>query len=598
MAAVPGSGDTTLPDAFLGVERSLGGRRWRLRGVDERTALALAQRLGLPEIVGRTLAMRGVGLDDAEDFLSPTLRRFLPDPSHLKGMDSAADRLCRAVMAGEKIGIFGDYDVDGSTSSALLARYLKAVGIATQIHIPDRLEEGYGPNAEALLGLGRGGASLIVTVDCGATAHEPLAAAAAAGLDVIVADHHEGEAALPPAVAVVNPNRLDEDSPHKHLAAVGVTFLLVVALNRCLRQAGWFASRPEPDLRRWLDLVALGTVCDVVPLVGVNRALVARGLDVMAGRGNPGIRALSDVARLDERPGAYHAGFVLGPRINAGGRVGKSDMGARLLFTDDDIEARAIAQKLDEFNSERQAIEARVLAEALEQAEAATGEGVVLVAGQGWHPGVIGIVAGRLVERFSRPACVVSVQDGEATGSCRSVAGVDLGAAIIAARQSGLLTRGGGHAMAAGFSLLPDGLEALRGFLDERLGDDVRLAVEKRELTLDGALSPAAASLDLLAALERMSPFGIGNPEPRFAIPSARVSWAKVVGANHLSCTLTDAQGGKLKAIAFRAMDAELGPALLQSDGAPFHVAGKLRINSWRGTESVQMIIDDAAPAW
>lgn len=599
---VGGSGpDNRQGDPFLGVERSLCGRRWVARALDERGALALTQRLGLPEVVGRILAARDVGLDEAEDFLTPTLRKFLPDPSHLRDMDAAAERIGRAVMQGEQIAVFGDYDVDGSASAALLTRYLRAVGGTARIYIPDRLDEGYGPNPEALIGLGREGASLIVTVDCGTTGYESLSAAAAAGLDVIVADHHEAEAALPQAVAVVNPNRLDEISPHGHMAAVGVTFLLVVALNRHLRAAGWFSGgrHPEPDLMRWLDLVALGTVCDVVPLVGVNRAFVAQGLTVMAARGNPGLRALADVAGLDERPGTYHAGYILGPRINAGGRIGQSDLGARLLATDDEIVAREIAEKLDALNRERQDTEARVLEEAMAQAEADAGSasGVVFVAGEGWHPGVIGIVAGRLVERFNRPACVISLADGQATASGRSIAGVDLGAAVIAARQSGILTRGGGHTMAAGFAAEAAKLDELRSFFDERLGAQIEVASATRELNIDGALAPAAANMTLLVSLQRVAPFGVGNPEPRFAIPAAKVSWTKVVGANHLSCTLTGPEGGQLRAIAFRAMDSDLGPALLKSDGMPFHMAGKLRVNSWRGTESVQLIVDDAAPA-
>jgi len=603
MAAPTVSSDAPPTACFLGVERSLTGRRWQARPLDQRLAMALSQRHTLPEAVGRVLAARGVGLDDAEVFLAPTLRRLLPDPSHLRDLDAAAERLASAVMQGERIAVFGDYDVDGSASAALLARHLRAVGSGARIYIPDRLAEGYGPSTEALLALGREGVSLIVAVDCGTTAHEPLKAAAAAGLEVIVADHHEAEAALPPAVAVVNPNRLDDPSPHGHLAAVGVTFLLVVALNRTLRGAGWFHERPEPDLRQWLDLVALGTICDVVPLVGVNRALVVGGLRVMAGRGNPGLRALADVAGLDEPPGTYHAGFVLGPRINAGGRIGRADLGARLLATDDVAEARAIAEQLDALNRERQATEAAVLAEALAQVEAdgqaeASG-GVILAGGRGWHPGVVGIVAGRLAERFQRPACVASVGDGgKATGSGRSIPGVDLGAAIIAARQAGLLTKGGGHAMAAGFSVEPGKLEALRAFLTARLDDAVIEAATANGLKLDGAVSPGGATPGLVAALERVAPFGTGNPEPRFAVPAACLSWPRVVGANHLSFTLTAADGGRLKAIAFRAMDGPLGPALLNHDGAPFHVAGKLRINAWKGVESVQMIVDDAAPAW
>ncbi|MBL6929737.1 MAG: single-stranded-DNA-specific exonuclease RecJ [Rhodospirillales bacterium] len=589
-------------DFFLGVERSVTGRRWFSRDLDERTALALTQRLDEPEIVGRILAARGVGLDDVDTFLDPSLRRLLPDPSHLKGMEAATKRLARAVMQGEKVAVFGDYDVDGATSSALLARYVRAVGGVAAIYIPDRIDEGYGPNADAMLGLGREGASVIVTVDCGTTAFEPLKAAAGAGIDVIVADHHEAEAELPPAVAVVNPNRLDEESPHSHMAAVGVTFLLVVGLNRALREAGWFAGRAEPDLRQWLDLVALGTVCDVVPLVGVNRALVSRGLSVMAARGNAGLRALADVAGIDEPPGAYHAGYMLGPRINAGGRIGRADLGARLLASDDEVEATEIAARLDGYNRERQATELSVLNAALDQIEK-TGQdapdtGVIFVAGEGWHPGVVGIVAGRLTDRFNRPACVAAINGERATGSGRSIAGVDLGAAVIAARQSGLLLKGGGHVMAAGFAAQTDGLQAFGEFLNTRLKAEIAEASQFRGLKMDGALSLGAATRDLVGVIGKIAPFGTKNPEPRFAIPDVRVSWSKVVGANHVSCTLSGADGTRLKAIAFRAMDSELGPALLNGDGAPLHIAGKLRINSWRGTESVQMFIDDAAPAW
>ena len=589
-------------DFFLGVERSVTGQRWYSRPLDERTALALAQRLDAPEVIGRILAGRGVGLDDVETFLDPTLRRLLPDPSHLKGMDAATKRLARAVMAGEKIAVFGDYDVDGATSAALLARYIRAVGGVAAIYIPDRIDEGYGPNSDALLGLGREGASLIVTVDCGTTAFEPLKAAAAAGLDVVVADHHEAEAELPPAIAVVNPNRLDEESPHSHLAAVGVTFLLVVGLNRVLREAGWFTARVEPDLRQWLDLVALGTVCDVVPLIGVNRALVSRGLVVMAARGNAGLRALADVAGIDEPPGAYHAGYMLGPRINAGGRIGRADLGARLLASDDEVEATEIAARLDGYNQERQATELSVLNAALDQVEQ-TGQdahdaGLIFVAGEGWHPGVVGIVAGRLTARFNRPACVAAINGGLASGSGRSIAGVDLGAAIIAARQSELLLKGGGHFMAAGFSGEAEKLKAVSEFLNARLMPEITVAAKLRGLKLDGALSLGGATKELVAAIEKVAPFGTQNPEPRFAIPDVRISWAKVVGTNHVSCSFVGADGARLKAIAFRAMDSELGPTLLNGDGTPLHVAGKLRLNSWRGTESVQMFLDDAAPAW
>jgi single-stranded-DNA-specific exonuclease len=585
--------------AFLGVERSLTGRRWRLRGGDERLAIQLSQRLALPEVVGRVLAARGIGLDQAESFLFPTLRDLLPDPAHLRGMDRAVERLVGAVTAGETIAVFGDYDVDGATSSALLLRFLRAAGASARVYIPDRIAEGYGPNAPALLRLAAEGCRVVVTVDCGTTAFAPLEAAREAGLDVIVIDHHEAEMALPPAVAVVNPNRLDEDSAHGHLAAVGVTFLLVVALNRGLRQAGWYgAGRPAPDPLQWLDLVALGTVCDVVPLVGVNRALVAQGLKVMARRGNPGLSALADVAGLKERPDAYHLGFLLGPRVNAGGRVGAADMGVRLLSSDDSLEVADLAGRLDTCNKERQEIEAAVLLEAIEQAETHADDGLplVLVAGEGWHPGVIGIVAGRLKERYGCPACVVALDGDEGKGSGRSVTGLDLGTTVIAARQAGILRAGGGHAMAAGFTVARERLEDLRRFLGERLaaqaaGDLVPV------LDLDGALDCGGASVELVDTLERLGPFGSGNAQPRFAVSAARVVRADVVGQGHVRCVLSGSGGQRLKAIAFRAADSEMGHALLATRGGSFHLAGTLRADTWQGNTSVQMFIDDAAPA-
>ncbi len=584
-------------DPLFGVERSVSGRRWRLRLEDERAALALTQRLDLPEIVGRILAARGVGPDEAEAFLNPTLKRFLPDPSHLLDMDKAADRLARAIIAGEPVAVFGDYDVDGATSSALISRFFGALGAPLRIYIPDRLTEGYGPNAPALLKLGQEGAGVVVTVDCGIAAHQAIAAAADAGIDVVVVDHHVAEPRLPPAYAVVNPNRLDETSPHGHLAAVGVTFLLVVALSRRLRQLGHYRDRPEPDLMAWLDLVALGTICDSVPLVGVNRALAVRGLEVMAGRGNAGLAALADVARLRERPGAYHAAFILGPRVNAGGRVGESDLGARLLTTDQPGAALALAEKLDAYNRERQAIEAVVLEAAMAAAEAAQGRSVVLVAGEGWHPGVVGIVASRLAERFYRPACVVALADGVGKGSGRSVPGADLGAAVIAARQAGLLVNGGGHRMAAGFTVAADKLDALAEFLDQRLAVELAGRDEAPSLGLDGALALSAATPELLAVIERVGPFGVGNAEPRFALGDARVARADVVGKGHVRCFLGDAGGGRLKGIAFRSADTALGRALLGARAGVLHLAGHLRADRWQGRNDVQLVIEDAAQA-
>ena len=585
-------------DAVLGVERSVSGRRWRSRLEDDRVAARISQQLDLPELVGRVLAARGVTAETAEDFLNPSLRAMLPDPSRLAGMDAAAGRLVRAVEAGEAIAVFGDYDVDGATAAAVLLRYLRRLGVSATAYIPDRISEGYGPNTPALLKLHDEGAAVVITVDCGISAFEPLAAAAAAGLDVIVVDHHVAEPRLPEAAAVVNPNRLDDTSGCGQLAAVGVAFLLVVALNRALREAGRFAAGGEPDLMALLDLVALGTVCDMVPLAGVNRALVAQGLKVLGGRGNVGLAALADVANLHERPGAYHAGYVLGPRINAGGRVGQSDLGARLLATDDADEATALAQRLDEFNVERRAIEAAVEVAAMDYVEAAGDQGPLsLAVGEGWHPGVVGIVASRLVERFGRPALVIAVADGIGKGSGRSIPGVDLGAAVIAARQAGLLINGGGHPAAAGLTVAAEGIDALGGFLAERLEGAVAEHGGSPSLGLDGALSVGAATTELVEQLARVGPFGRGNAEPRFALANSRVVRVDIVGQRHVRCVLADDGGGRLNAIAFRSTDKPVGRTLLEARGRPLHVAGHLRADTWRGRDRVQLMIDDVSEA-
>ncbi len=588
---------------FLGVEKSLTGKRWEERLGDGRQALALSQQLGLPEIVGRVLAARGVAPEEAERFLNPTLRDYLPDPSTLQDMDRAARRLSRAVEGGEKIAVFGDYDVDGATSSAVLARFFAGLGVALEIYIPDRLAEGYGPNAPALKRLKGQGVDIVITVDCGITAYDALGEAAEAGLEVIVVDHHAAEPRLPPAAAVVNPNRLDDSSGHGQLAAVGVAFLLVVALNRALRDAGWYAKndRREPDLMALLDLVALGTVCDVVPLTGLNRAFVAQGLKVMAARRNAGLVALSDVSRIDDKPGTYHAGFLLGPRVNAGGRVGEAPLGARLLTCDDAAEAAAIAARLDAYNAERKEIELQVLDQAIRQVEeAGVGEGLVVAASEGWHAGVIGIVASRLKDRYNKPALVVALENGVGKGSARSVPGVDLGAAVLAARQQGLLINGGGHPMAAGLTVAADSLADLTAFLDTRLARRLAEIDYRPSLGIDGALKPRGATLELLAELERCGPFGVGNTQPRFVLPAVRVAKASVVGDNHVRCFIGDASGaaggGSLKGIAFRSLESDLGPALLQTAGLPLHLAGRLQIDRWGGREGVQFIIEDAAP--
>jgi single-stranded-DNA-specific exonuclease len=532
------------------------------------------------------------------------LRKFLPDPSHLKDMDAAVARLVRAVQVGERIVVFGDYDVDGATSAALLLRFFRSVGGNIGVYIPDRRKEGYGPNAPALLRLRAEGAALVVTVDCGITAFEPLAEARRAGLDSIVIDHHMAEIALPEAVAVVDPNRLDDASPHKQMAAVGVAFLLVVGVNRALREAGWYGdARLEPDLRQWLDLVALGTVCDVVPLTGVNRALVRQGLQVIRQRRNVGLAALADIARLQEPPGAYHLGFMLGPRVNAGGRVGEAGLGARLLSSEDPQEVGALALRLDEFNAERRAIEREVLDQAIGRIEGLYGPdrkglpSALVVESEGWHIGVIGIVASRLVERYGRPAFVIGLDGELGKGSGRSVRGVDLGTAVIAARQAGLLVNGGGHAMAAGLTVTRAALPELARFLDERLAPQLGAAPLVRELGIDAALAPGAATAELVDLIERAGPFGAGNALPRFALTGVRVDHAQPVGEGHVRCSLVGAGRGRIDAIAFRARQTALGPALLDQARPVLHVAGALRIDRYGGRESVRLQIDDAAAA-
>ncbi|MFZ5789089.1 MAG: single-stranded-DNA-specific exonuclease RecJ [Pseudomonadota bacterium] len=586
--------------AFLGVERSFTGKRWRARLGDERLGLMLAQRHGLPEIVGRALAARGVTADEVPGFLEPRLRDQLPDPSRLKDMDRAVARLTQALVQGQRIAVFGDYDVDGATSAALLERFFAAIGHPIARYIPDRMSEGYGPNLPALLKLKQQGIDLVITVDCGITAYEPLEGAAAAGLDVIVVDHHKAEPRLPRAAAVVDPNRLDEPPGLGQLAAVGVCFLLVVALNRALRAAQWYgADRPEPDLMRWLDLVALGTVADVVPLTGINRALVTQGIKVLARRANPGLAALADLARLSEAPAAYHLGFLLGPRVNAGGRVGKADLGARLLATEDAPEAKALAAELDALNRERQQIEAGVLEAAIAQVEEGQGrEGeLVFCAAAGWHPGVIGIVASRLKERYNRPACVVALEGGIGKGSGRSVNGLDLGSAVLAARQAGLLVNGGGHAMAAGFTVEAARLPELKAFLAERVARQAGSGGLVPELGLDGVLQPGAATPTLLAMLEKLAPFGSGNAEPRFALAAVRVVRADPVGDGHLRVILAGSDMARLKAVAFRVRDTALGHALAMGAGPALHLAGHLRADRWNGREDVQFVIEDGAPA-
>ena len=583
--------------AYLNVARSALGRRWVERAHDPSAALSLAQRLKTAEIVGRLLVGRGVDPAQAESYLNPSLKTDLPNPSTVKDMDVAAARLADAVQKGERIAIFGDYDVDGATSSSLLARYLRAVGSDAVIYIPDRLSEGYGPNVPAMTKLARDGAKVIVTVDCGTQAHAALAAAKAEGADVIVCDHHLPGDTLPEAYAIANPNRHDDTSGLGQLAAVGVAFLLCVALNRTLRDVGWFAAREEPDLRKWLSIVALGTVADVVPLKGVNRAFVVRGL--IGARGSvPGITALMDVAGLKDALEPYHLGFVLGPRVNAGGRVGRCDLGARLLSTDDAAEADAIARELDVLNQERRNIEQGVLDEAIATVEsdaAIRGAPVIVVARENWHAGVIGIVASRLKERYGKPAIVIALNDGVGKGSGRSVNGVDLGTAIVAAREAGLLVNGGGHAMAAGLTIEPGKVEALAAFLSAALGADCTRSSEGKVFVIDGAVAPSGATQELCELVARCGPYGSGNPEPLFSIPAVKVNFAAIVGEQHVRCVLTSSDGARLQGIAFRALTSELGPMLLNSKGRTLHVAATLKAEEWNGNTRVQAMIRDAA---
>jgi single-stranded-DNA-specific exonuclease len=590
---------------FLGVENSATGRPWRDR-LDERgaaRALAIAQRHDLPELLARILAGRNVEVDAVEAFLDPTIKRAMPDPNVLTAMPEAAERIADAVMRGERIAIFGDYDVDGATSVALLARFLRSGGVEPLIHIPDRLFEGYGPNVEAVRALAAQGATLLVTVDCGTTSIEPLVEARALGVDVVVIDHHQADEALPPALAIVNPNRRDDLSGLGHLAAVGLVFMTVVAVNRLLRvRCFWSAERPEPDLLAFLDDVALGTVADVVPLTGLNRAFVAKGLIALRRRERPGPVSLMDVAGLAGPPEAWHLGFLLGPRINAGGRIGRADLGARLLMESDPIEAAKIAAELDRLNRERQAIEQDTLAQAEAEAMAALGVedkgAVVITAAEGWHPGVVGLVAARLKEKFGRPAFAIALEPGGiGTGSGRSIAGVDIGRAVRRAVVEGLLVKGGGHAMAAGVTLKKGALAPLRAFLEATLGPDVEVARRANGLMIDGAVTAAGATADMVTMLGRAGPFGSGNPEPTIALPAHTVSYAEEVGQAHMRVRLKSADGATVNAIAFRAAGQKLGQALLQNRGRQVHAAGTFAIDRWQGQERVQFKLTDIAPA-
>jgi single-stranded-DNA-specific exonuclease len=588
---------------FLGVGKSACGRAWKDR-LDQRgnaRAMTIAQRLGVPELLARVLAGRGVDADEAEAHLDPTIKRLLPDPSVLTAMPAAAARIADAVVRGESVAIFGDYDVDGATSAALLCRYLRHGGLDPIVHIPDRIFEGYGPNVDAIRSFAERGVKLLITVDCGTTSNATLAEARKLGLEVVVIDHHQADEELPEAVAIVNPNRVDDLSGLGHLAAVGLVFLTLVALTRELRRRDfWTGMRPEPDLLSLLHLVALGTVADVVPLKGLNRAFVAKGLIALRRRDQIGLTALMDASRLSGPPEPWHLGFLLGPRINAGGRIGSADLGVRLLLEEDPSEAARIAGELDRLNTERRQIEVATVAQAEAEAMAALGleekGAVVVTAGQGWHAGVVGLVAARLKERYGRPAFAIALEPGgTGTGSGRSIAGVDLGRAVRQAVHDGLLLKGGGHAMAAGVTLRKDALGAFRAFLEETLAEAVEASRRDSALPIDGAVSAGGVNPSLCELLARAGPYGAGNPEPVLALPAHTLAYADPVGENHIRARFRSGDGKFVNAIAFRAAGTPLGRALIDNRGRAMHAAGYLAVDRWQGEERVQMRLTDVA---
>ena len=578
--------------AYLGVESSLTGRRWTGPSNElQRGSAAMEQTTGLPPAVCSILARRGVATQEAKHFLLPKLRELLPDPLTLRDMDTAAERLIAAVNKRERIAIFADYDVDGGASAALLISWLRKFDCAATLYVPDRIDEGYGLNVPAIQALAQDH-DIIICVDCGTLSHEPISAAGTT--DVLVLDHHLGVETLPPALALVNPNRQDESGELSYLCATGVTFLLLVEANRRLRKQG----SSGPDLIEFLDLVALATVADVVPLRGVNRAFVRQGLKVMGARRRPGLVALADIARIDSAPNSYHLGFVIGPRINAGGRVGNASLGARILSTDDPHEAAALAQRLDTLNSTRREIQDRVFAAALEQATQRGLDGpLVWAAGDDWHPGVAGIVASHLQERANRPAIVIGLDGDFGKGSGRSVNGVDLGVAIQRAVSEGLLLKGGGHPMAAGLTVARSQLDEAMGRLGELLERQGAARIGPRDLILDGMLMPGGASVELVERMEDAGPFGAGAPAPRFAFPSLQITFARRVGDRHLKLRATDGLGASIEAIGFGAYDCEIGPALETHRGASFHLAGRLEINLWKGRQTPQLRLEDVAPS-
>jgi single-stranded-DNA-specific exonuclease len=599
--AAPRLGDAPAqPAAFLGVERSISGRRWRARPADEATVREVGLRYGLPEPLARALASRGVTAETGETYLRPTLKALFPDPSSFAGMDEAARVLIDAMELGRPTVVFADYDVDGASSAALLVRWWRAMGRELPIYVPDRMTEGYGPSPAAFRHLREQGFELTVTVDCGAAAYDALATAGTIGLEVVVIDHHLMREETPSARALVNPNQPGCESGQGVLAAAGVTFVLLAAMNREARRRGWFQERAEPDLRQWLDLAALGAICDVTQLVGFNRALAAQGLKVMSGWANPGLKALMDVAGSTGPAGVFHAGFVLGPRINAGGRIGRSDLGARLLSTDDPNEARALAEELDTLNAERKSVENQILEAAIAVVESGANfdpaDPAIVVAAEDWHPGVIGIVASRLRERYRRPVVVIGLDRAAdiGKGSGRSQPGVNLGRAVQAAFDQGLLLAGGGHAMAAGLTIRPSAVPEFRAFLCERLSREMAVAEAEDALDIDALVGAGPGARSLLDAFRALEPFGPGNPEPTFAVADVRVERLTPMRGGHFRCSLVDVQGHSLRAVAWRSADTAIGRRL-EAGGGGLHAVGKLRADDWNGRAAAQLEIEDLA---
>ncbi len=591
-----------MKPAFLGVEKSLRGNRWVARLEDTRAADTISQRLEVPDILGRVLAARGVQPDEAEAFLNPTLRTLMPPPSVFRDMEKGADRLADAICDDEQIGVISDYDVDGVCSLALLLKFLRAVGSDAKPYIPDRLTEGYGPSQAAVSDLKAKGTDLLLTLDCGVLSHDPLAHAAELGMTTIIVDHHQAGEHLPEAYAVINPNRQDDTSGHRYLCAAGVVMMLIATTNRKLRDRGYYAAhRPEPNMLQWLELVALATVCDVVPLHGLNRAYVTQGLKVMSRRENIGLAALADIAGLKRRPDTYAMGFMLGPRLNAAGRIGHAHEALALIMENDRGEAMNQARQLDDMNRKRQLIELRAVEEAVAQAEAELGHerrpAIVIAAAQGWHPGVVGLVAARLKERFQLPSFALSQNavTGKSIGSGRSIPGVDLGRAVRLAMERGIIEKGGGHAMAAGLTIKTERLADLRAFFETELNAAVE-ANRDPALMLDGALTASGATLDLIELLDQAGPYGSGQPSPLFVFPSHRVLYADVAGQGHIRCTVSGPDGTKLKAIAFRAMGTDLGELLLSERQFPLHIVARLVADEWGPKRVPSLQIEDVAP--